>query len=281
MAAFTPRTLTSGDGVLTAYDHGAHIASWAIREVPVVWVSRRSEYVTDVAIRGGIPICWPWFASGPDGDRKPSHGLARTSTWELLEQQADSATWRLAPHMMADAGRLPEGDVICEMHVMLTPESMQVRHTTTNVGNDPMTYELALHTYLHVGDVRHVEVLGLDGVPYFDKVIQQDGTQDDLLRVDGEVDRIYHSPGPVSVVDRILGRELTVRSEGADNTVIWNPGPEGAASMSDFDDAEWTQMICVETANIGQQGIHLAPGESHTTTALISVSAAPDAEQDG
>lgn len=276
MAAFTPRTLTSGPSVLTAYDHGAHVASWTVHDVPVVWVSSRSQYAVGVAIRGGIPVCWPWFASGPDGERSPSHGVARTSTWQLSEQRADSATWRLSTDMIEGADETVGADVVCEMHVMVTADSLQVRHTTTNVDDKPMTYELALHTYLHVGDVRHAEIEGLDEVRYFDKVTQQEAEQDQPLRVEGQTDRIYYSPGPVRVIDPILARDLTIRSEGAHNTVLWNPGPDGAASMVDFGDEEWTQMVCVETAALGEQAVRLAPGESHTTTTLVSVSASTD-----
>lgn len=273
MAAFTPRTLTAGDGVLTAYDHGAHIATWTVQDVPVVWVSRRSEYAAGVAIRGGVPICWPWFASGPDGDRSPSHGWARTSLWALMEITSDSATWRLTRSMLPEQAQAGAPDAMCDVHVMLTADSVQIRHTTTNLGRDAISYEVALHSYLHVGDVRHIQVRGLSGAGYFDKVTEQDATQDEPLRIVGEVDRIYHSPGPVAVLDPILGRELTIRTEGAANTVLWNPGAEGAEAMSDFGDTEWTQIICVETANIDQQAIHLEPDASHTTTALITVTA--------
>ncbi|MGB3187137.1 MAG: D-hexose-6-phosphate mutarotase [Ornithinimicrobium sp.] len=281
MAAFTPRTLMAGEGVLTAYDHGAHVASWTINDVPVVWVSGRSQYVADAAIRGGVPICWPWFAGGPSGDRKPSHGLARTATWDLVEQDVDAARWRLTSAMLGKAGEDLDAEVACEMHVMVTSEALQLRHTVTNVGQNPMSYEVALHTYLHVGDVRHVEVVGLGDAAYYDKVKGQNAHQTVPLRITDEVDRIYHSPGPVHLVDPILDRQLSVRSEGASNTVIWNPGPAGAADMGDFGDTEWTHMLCVETANIDHHAISLEPGRSHTTTALITVSPSHSVEAAG
>ncbi len=272
MAAFTPRTLMAGEGVLTAYDHGAHVASWTINDVPVVWVSRRSQYVASAAIRGGVPICWPWFANGPTGDRKPSHGVARTTTWDLVEHGPDAARWRLTSARLREAGAELDSDVESEMHVMVTSEALQLRHTVTNVGQSPMSYELALHTYLHVADVRHVEVGGLSDTAYYDKVKGENAHQTEPLRVTDQVDRIYHSPGPVHLVDPILDRQVSVRSQGASNTVIWNPGPAGAAEMSDFGDTEWTQMLCVETANIDTNAINLEPGQSHTTTTLIAVS---------
>lgn len=275
MAAFTPRTLRAGDSVVTAYDHGAHVASWDVNDVPVVWVSRRSQYVSGTAIRGGIPICWPWFADGPSGDRTPSHGLARTHVWELVEQRTDSATWRLPPSTVRSADADLDTNVECEMYVRVTSESLHIKHTTSNLGDADMSYELALHTYLHVGDVRHVEVQGLADVAYFDKVLETSTRQDGPLAITQRIDRIYHSPGPIRVVDPILHRSLSVRSEGAMNTVVWNPGLDGAAAMKDFGDEEWTHMLCVETANLDEHAVHLQPGQSHTTTALIETSTTP------
>lgn len=274
MSAFTPRRLGQPDSVVTAYDHGAHVAQWVVDDIPVVWVSRRASYAADVCIRGGIPVCWPWFANGPSGDRRPSHGVARTATWTLLDHSESGARWGLT------ASNLPQTDDVLVrqsesiLDVRVTGRSLAVAHTVTNSGDASMSYEIALHTYLHVGDVRDVSLRGLDAVTYFDKVTQTTATQTGDLRIADEVDRIYESGEPVTVLDPTMDRSITVSSEGAGNVVVWNPGPDNAASMSDFADEEWTQMVCVETANIGDRSIHLGPGASHTTTARIELSPA-------
>lgn len=262
MSAFTPRRLGPPDSLVTAYDHGAHVAQWDVEGVPVVWVSRRSRYAADVAIRGGIPVCWPWFADGPSGNSQPSHGVARIASWTLLDHTQSSARWGLTTS---------DPDCECTLDVEVTERSLVVSHTVLNCADAAMSYEIALHTYLHVGDVRDVSVLGLDTAPYFDKVTQTTATQTGDLRIVGEVDRVYTSQEPVTVLDPTLDRSITVTSTGSGNVVVWNPGPDGAASMSDFADDEWSQMVCVETANVGDRSIHVGPGASHCTTARIDV----------
>lgn len=267
MSAFTPRHFGTPGSVATAYDHGAHVASWLVDDIPVVWVSRRSTYTSDAAIRGGIPVCWPWFANGPSGDQTPSHGLARTATWTLGDHSDSRVQWALS------SGELPDEYARAEstLEARIEGHSLRVAHTVTNAGDTALSYEIALHTYVHVGDVRDAKIRGLDGVHYFDKVTQEANRQAGDLRIDAEVDRIYESDSTVEVLDPTLNRLITVTNEGAQNVVVWNPGPEGAHEMADFADEEWTQMVCVETANIGERRVHLAPGASHTTALRLDV----------
>ncbi len=272
MAAFTERTIQADHSALTGYDHGAHVTQWVHHAVPVVWVSKRSEYVADRAIRGGIPVCWPWFANGPEGDRQPSHGLARTQSWGLRDQSPGHLSWALSStDLTATSHELFPHEFDSAMDVALAPNALEVTHTVTNTSAHAFTYEVALHTYLHVGDVRDVSLNGLDAADYYDKVAKVEATQSGPLRIAGEVDRIYHAAGPIRIEDPTLGRIITVESSGAGNVVVWNPGPRGAAGMSDFGDDEWTQMVCVETANVGDNAITLEPGRSHSTRAMVSV----------
>lgn len=273
MAIFTQRTVGTEQSRVIAYDHGAHVAQWTIGSVPVIWVSRLARYAAGESIRGGIPVCWPWFANGRDGQRTPSHGLARTVGWTLQEQGPDHLAWTLASTDLPQPSRLLfDHDFESTMTVSWHTDAVEVTHTVTNPGPDAFTYEVALHTYLHVGDVRDVRLNGLDGVGYYDKVIQAEALQEGVLRIDGEVDRIYRTAGPVRVEDPTLRRVIGVESTGAGNVVVWNPGPDGAAQMSDFADQEWTQMVCVETANIDTNAVVLPPGQTHRTTARVSVS---------
>lgn len=279
MGAFTPRHISSAGSRATAYDHGAHVAQWDVDGVPVVWVSRRASFSTDVSIRGGIPVCWPWFANGPAGDQQPSHGVARTALWTMLEHEDSTASWGLTSHdVRATDGGIPSS-FKSTLSARVQGRSLTVAHTVVNTGDAPISYEVALHTYLHVGDVRDVSVTGLDAVGYFDKVSSTDATQAGDVRIDGEIDRIYDTGGSVRVVDPTLDRVVTVTGEGANNVVIWNPGPDGAREMDDFADDEWTQMVCVETANIGKNAVNLPPLASHTTALTLDLSATPDREE--
>lgn len=281
MADFTPRTLSTDTGQLTAYDHGAHVVQWSLQEVPVVWVSRRARYETGQSIRGGIPVCWPWFAAGQDGTVSPSHGFARVAGWHLAEQTPTELRWRLteADVQGLDGSRLfpHRFELVHEVELVADGDgpALEVSCTTLNPGDSPIRFEVALHTYLHVGDVQAVLLRGLDGVGYFDKVTRTDRTQDGDVRLTGETDRVYHSPGPLTLRDPVLDRELHLRSEGADSTVVWNPWADKAAGLDDLADDEWSRMVCVEAAALGDGGVELAPGERHCITQRITVAAHP------
>lgn len=274
MPGFERRTLTADGDTLEAYDHGAHVTRWTHQGVPVVWVSDHARYEDGVAIRGGIPVCWPWFAAGPEGDRSPSHGLVRTRAWHPLSASQDALSWRLTHEDLDAAAREAfEGEFVCTLVARLANGGLEVSLEVENTGSQEMTYEVALHSYLHVQDVREVALVGLDGTSYYDKVHQREDTQTGDLRITQAQDRIYDSPGPVRVVDPGLGRELVVSSTGAANTVIWNPGPDGAAGMKDFGDDEWTEVVCVESACVDSSAVRLAPGAGHRTGTRIEVRA--------
>lgn len=266
----------TANGSVTAYDQGAHLAEWTVEEVPVVWVSSRAAYAEGQAIRGGVPVCWPWFAAGPSGELKPMHGFARTAPWQLVEEDAGPREVRLAWVLTdADVDGLPGADRF--PHPFRAELAVSVGHdcsvglTVTNTGTEAFDYEAALHTYLHVGDIHQAAVTGLDGAHYFDKVLQTDARQDGPITVSGETDRVYTSTATVLVHDPVLGRTLQVDKSGSPTTVVWNPWVEKAAAMTDFGDDEWRQMLCVETAAVGRDSVRLQPGAEHTLSTTIRI----------
>ena len=134
-----------------------------------------------------------------------------------------------------------------------------------------MTFEDALHTYLVVGDVTKVSIEGLDGCSFWDKVARSDATQTGPVTFDGTVDRIYDSKDTVTLVDPVLGRSLVVTKSGSANTVVWNPGAEGAKAAADLADDDWVGMVCVEAGNIGARSITLLPGHTHVLKQRITL----------
>lgn len=272
MADFTPRLLHAAGEKLTAYDHGAHVAQWVRQGVPVVWASECARYETGVAIRGGVPICWPWFAAGPGGELSPSHGFLRTARWQLQEQTVDSLRWRITEEdtRHLDAAQHFRHAFECTFDVRLGAE-LTLSLTVHNSSDSVFAYEAALHTYLHVADVEAIRIEGLAGVPFHDKVSDQDEVQDGPLRLTGETDRIYRSTGPVTVHDPLLRRDLSMRTQGASATVIWNPWADKARAMSDMSDQDWRRMVCVEAAAQGADQVRLQPGQKHTLSQRIGV----------
>jgi glucose-6-phosphate 1-epimerase len=270
------RQRRTSSGSVTAYDQGAHLAEWVVDGRPVIWVSSQSEYAPGQAIRGGVPVCWPWFASGPSGQLKPTHGFARRAPWRLTQDESSSAQTQLAWVLTdADVAGQPGAERFphpfqAELAVTVG-EECRVRFTVANTGTEPFTYEAALHTYLHVGEIHQVELTGLDGASYFDKVLRASARQEGPVRFTGETDRVYDSTARVTVHDPALDRALRIEKSGSPTTVVWNPWAEKAAALPDFGKDEWRQMVCVETAAVGSDAVRLEPGAEHALSTTVRI----------
>ena len=228
-------------------------------------------------------MCFPWFANGPRGDRRPTHGPARAVRWteqgSRLEDGALVSTWSLDAAGVGDADGArdwPAG-LRAELSTELGPEAMTVSLTATNGGDASVTVEVALHTYLRVGDVGRVRLVGLDGAGFLDKVasaaqgVPVHVVQEGEVVVAGEVDRVYASDAAVEVHDPVLDRVVQVAKEGSGTTVVWNPWQEKGSELVDLAEGEWREYVCVETAAAGDDAIELVPGASHTVVQRVSV----------
>ena len=232
------------------YLHGAHLTSWtpAGTEVDRLFLSARSHFEENAAIRGGIPVCFPQFsAQGP----LPNHGFARVTPWHLASagQTTDGSACAVLRLAYSDASRKmwPHAFAL-ELAVTLTGPWLDVSLSVTNTGTESFDFTAALHTYLRVADAAATTVHGLDGARYHDKVRGQRDCRESALalRVDGEVDRIYcAAPGDLEV--REPARALGVAATGFPDTVVWNPGP-AAASLADLEPGGQKRMLCIEAA---------------------------------
>lgn len=283
-------TLTTGEGGLdllrvatplaTAeiYLHGAHVSAWTpAGEQPVLWMSNHSDFAPGMPIRGGVPICFPWFGAGREPGLTPAHGFARLVPWRLVEaHEEDDAltlTLRLTAADVADleAATPWPHDFEASYTVRIGRElglSLTVRNTSTA----DFSFEQALHTYLDVADARTTRVLGLDGAEYLDKAPGggPGRTQEGEVTFTGETDRVYAATGTAVVDDG--RRRIGAAKEGSAHTVVWNPWIAKAAAMADYGDDEWPGMICLEAANALDEAIVLTPGQSHTLAVTYTVS---------
>jgi glucose-6-phosphate 1-epimerase len=272
-----PRVGTVGGSDFTAYDHGAQLASWNLAAQPVLYLSRRATFQPDSSIRGGVPICWPWFGPGRGRPHSPSHGFARISPWRLVSETVTGSAAQLAWELDSDdvAGQ-PGRDLwphpFQARSEIVVGDTAQVRLTVVNTGDRTLDYEVALHTYLVVGDVARVHLSGLDGADWFDKVDGGTHRQDGDLRITGETDRVYHSAGPVHVHDPVLDRVITVTKEGSPDTIVWNPWAHKGQDIGDMEPQDWSRMLCVEAGSVLENAVRLEPGGSHSITTTISVS---------
>jgi glucose-6-phosphate 1-epimerase len=258
---------------------GAHLTQFAPRDdTNWLWVSDDAIFKPGQAIRGGIPICWPWFGvpdkNPPEVRRRiltgASHGFARTAVWKLedVRETAHEVEISLSLHANQDFADAWNGNALCLATFTLGADSFRIALTTTNLDNSPLALTQALHTYLPTQDIAYTRVEGLEGCIYIDALDNwNDCTQHGAVQFNGETDRIYESGEPLAVITPSYHRSL--QAVGSDSTVVWNPGPEKAKRLANFPDAGWQRMLCVETANALSDYRVLNEGQNHTIGVMI------------
>ena len=263
------------------YLQGAHLTQWQpAGQQPVLFLSERSFFTPGKAIRGGIPIIFPWFGARtatPDNPRTdgPSHGFARTAEWTLafaaLAGDDLHLTLTLGP---SDASRSLGYDQFALVYEITLGAELHLQLTVNNQGSKPLHFEEALHTYFSIGDAQQVSIIGLSDTEFLDKTdhFKKKHQTDPLLKLTGETDRPYLSTTvPVNIDDPVLKRRITVDKANSQTTVVWNPWSTLTATLPDMSPDCWLTMVCVETANVGPNAITLASGEHHTMEAHLYV----------
>jgi glucose-6-phosphate 1-epimerase len=272
--------VNSGLARAQIYLHGAHVTAWQpAGHDPVLWVSRASQWDAAKPIRGGVPICFPWFGPHATDRSAPAHGFARLLDWALTEAHEDAGgATHLAFQLVTPAAPTAAWPHAFEAIYRVTVgSSLELALEVGNTGDAGFSFEEALHTYFTVQDVRTIEVRGLEGGDYLDKVggTTRRNQGPAPIRFTGETDRVYlNTAAACTVHDPGMGRRIVVRKSNSDATVVWNPWIDKARAMPDYGDDEWPGMVCVETANVNVHGVTLAPGGRHTLTATIEVAVA-------
>lgn len=260
---------------------GAHLTHYAPNgEGNWLWLSDTARYRTGHAIRGGIPVCWPWFGTpsrNPPEVREHilseyAHGFARTAVWELEDVQETAKDVEVS--LSLDTGSDFTGDWQGQARALITfrfsADALQIALTTTNLVRTPLALSQALHTYLPTTDIGRTTIHGFDQTSYVDTLQDwQHAQQLGPIHFAGETDRIYAEPAAnlISVETPVGSYQLL--GNGSQSTVVWNPGPDKAARLSDFPDEAWQSMLCVETANALEDFRVLNSGQSHTLGVMI------------
>jgi glucose-6-phosphate 1-epimerase len=263
------------------YLQGAHVTAWQPADAqPVLFLSEKSAFVPGKAIRGGIPIIFPWFGSRtatPEDPRTdgPSHGFARTQVWNLDfgAYAADELhlSLSLGP---TDLSRSLGFDHFLVAYQITFGRELRLRLSVANDGDKPIRIEEALHTYLHVGDVQQARVHGLFETTYLDKTedFARKTQTEPVLVVSGPTDRPYlNTTSPIVVDDPVLHRRITVTKANSNTTVVWNPWADHG--LADLDDDGWRHMLCIESANAADNALHLQPHAAHVMETTISLEA--------
>ncbi len=251
------------------YLHGAHVTRFQpAGHAPVLFMSGRSQWARHKPIRGGIPLCLPWFGANPADPAAPMHGIARLTEWSLVSVSANESGEIVATLTMDSASGSPYAcpQPFRAVFTAVFGSSLSVSLMIENTGTQPMPVSEALHTYLQVSDVRNVAIRGLAGRAFFDRLddARTKVESDVPITITGETDRVYlDTADDIAVTDPGLGRKITVAKAGSASTVVWNPWIAKAAAMADFGDDEWPGMLCIETANALANSYQLAPGATH------------------
>lgn len=253
--------LRAPDGAqATVLLHGAHLVSWLPAGADEqIYLSPRTAYGGNSAVRGGVPVIFPQFATqGP----LPRHGFVRNRAWQLQQAQVrgqhafavlhlsdDDATRAIWPHAFS-----------LELTVSVNAQRLDMELAVQNTGETPIEFQAALHTYLRSANVLKAQLEGLQGIDFHNSVRGDDSRQwIDVLTVAGEIDRIYRGvQQPLTL--REVGRRLAISQDGFSDVVVWNPGPDKCAQLADMPAEGWREMLCVEAARINEP-VHLAAGD--------------------
>lgn len=250
---------------------GAHLMAWQPRSqtLPVVWLSRDASLAAGKSIRGGVPVCWPWFGAHASEPGFPAHGYARTALWQVVESGVEpNGATRLTLRLMEDNKTRALWRHSCTLDLtVIVGETLRMELATGNTGESDFVVSEALHTYFQISDIGAVRVSGLAGCDYWDKVGGSTlKKQDGIIRFEGETDRVYINTSAECVIeDDKLKRRIRVAKSGSLSTVVWTPWTDKADRMGDLGQPDgWRGMVCVESANAIGNAVRVAAGTRHT-----------------
>jgi glucose-6-phosphate 1-epimerase len=268
-------SITTRAAVAEMYLHGATVTSWKPSGAEdVLFLSSESRWAEGHAIRGGVPICFPWFRAKADDAKAPAHGFVRTKAWQLESIVKDGDAVTVSMFTVSDEGTKKWWPADFRLvHRARFGSELSQELELTNSGTSSLRFEEALHAYLRIGHIEKAQVVGLKTVHYPDNTdSNQDKIQNGEVMIDSETDRAYlNTRRAIELVDPSLGRRIRVAKENSLTTVVWNPWKQKAQGMSDLGDNEWTEMICLETSNVCDFAVVLAPGQQHRMKTIISI----------
>jgi glucose-6-phosphate 1-epimerase len=251
---------------------GAHLIHFAQRDQrPWFWLSSEAVIDGSRGIRGGVPICWPWFGPSPErvGLGKPQHGFARTSLWQLdgISDYEESTLLHLSLQD-SEASRAIWPHAFTLEYDLLISDDLTLMLTTRNESEAALIYSGALHSYFAVSAPESVTITGL-GPSYLDKLDQGKEKNSGIFQLNEPIDRVYTQPETITRLEA-GSHQLTLEHGNADSIVAWTPWIDGAKAMNDVNDDAWTQMVCVETAITSTAGLVVQPDNEHSLSVKIS-----------
>ncbi|MFA5454443.1 MAG: D-hexose-6-phosphate mutarotase [Sulfurimonas sp.] len=249
---------------------GAHLFHYErVGEEPILWLSEVSDFEAGKAIRGGVPVCWPWFGFNED-KTLPQHGFARTALWEFVgsdevDEKTSSVTLKLTHS--DETLKMWHYKFILELKITIS-DKLVMELKTTNLDCESFVLTQALHTYFKVSHISHALIKGLDNKPYLDALTWKNEVQKGDITFNQEVDRIYQKvDGEIVLSDK--NRTIYIKNEGSSSVVVWNPWIEKTKRMSAMAPNAYEQMLCIESANAFDDFKVIKPKKSHILRVVI------------
>jgi glucose-6-phosphate 1-epimerase len=255
--------------------YGAHITNFKPhRTMEVLWMSSESNFQEGSPIRGGIPVCFPWFGPHKTDAEKPMHGFARLMYWEVLEIKAQATGETLVRLQLcsSEETKVYWNHDFCAEMIIVVGKTLSVTLKVSNTSSEPLDYTSALHSYFSLSAIENIRIEGLQNTKYIDQIESVESTQQaPTLEIKKAETRHYYDTEATCVIhDGIFGRRISVAKLGSKITTVWNPG-EACSKMDDLADDAYHTFVCVETVNAFNNVIKLAPGETHETVAMIGL----------
>ncbi len=252
---------------------GAHLFYYQNKKSkhPLLWLSESAYFEKHKAIRGGVPICFPWFGKLKEKPDLPQHGFARVSLWELVKQEerADGGTVIIL-ELRSNEERFKLWAYHFKVQLeIVVAEVLEIRLRIENIDSKAFEITTALHSYFWVSDVTRVEIRGLKERRYYDALDGQFYQQNEEIKIHEEIDRVYFDPqNPLRLIDQ--NRALRLESRGSKSLVLWNPWIEKSKAMQDMDNEGYHNMLCLESSNTMEDRQTLQPNQTHTLELIVT-----------
>ena len=291
-------------------DFGAQVLSWTPRgQNPVVWLSDQASFSGDTTVRGGIPICLPWFGNPRFSPAAPAgaagnHGFAKTTVWERVDsasspavqvpggkgiefprsqmpgngdiQAGAEAGYKVLTYRLSHTGEELFPHAFSTQLTIEVGETLRLTLEAVNTDDHPFTFEAVFHTYLGFSDLRQCELHGLEQAVFLDTLTDKKASENQPITFNQSFDRIYDSPSDLEIYDPAWGRKIWLKKSGSKSTIVWTPWDRFIKDFSDIPDQEVYRFAGIEFGNARENALLLQPGQSHRLALEIGVDSLPD-----
>ncbi len=256
--------------------YGAHIVSFRPpNSEDILWMSPKSSFQVGQPIRGGIPVCFPWFGPHKTDLAKPQHGFGRLMNWEVAETSVQATGETLIRLQLCSSDETKAfwpHDFCAELRVIVG-KTLEISLKVTNQSDESLEYTCALHSYYNLSSIENTTITGLIGASYHSQLepgeFVQESRKIEILKA--ETRHYHNTEATCTIEDTLFKRKIRIQKAGSKITTVWNPGKETCATIGDMPDDAYLHFVCVEAVNAFDDLIKLAPGNSHTTSAIIGL----------